>query len=214
MNTLSQPCHSNTHPSDEVQAAHLADTLIHWIKSRRSVGNVTIPAPTQSQIEQAISCAMTAPDHKKLKPWRFIITQGAARHQLGQSFLAAAEAKARRENKTLDDKTRQKTYQLPLRAPLIITVITNMQYHEKVPAYEQLLSTGAAVQNLILALQAQGFSSVWRTGLLANEPEVKRYFNVGADDYVAAFIYTGTSPCNMPIRGEMDTDGFIHFDEA
>ncbi|MBE8425006.1 nitroreductase family protein, partial [Leptospira borgpetersenii serovar Balcanica] len=139
----------------------------------------TIPAPKKNQLEVAIECAMTAPDHKKLQPWRFIVTEGQQRHALGRALLAAAEANALREGAELDERSAEKTLKMPLRAPMIITVVTNMQYHEKVPEFEQLLSAGAAVQNLILALKAQGFSTVWRTGPLANEPAVKTYFNVG-----------------------------------
>lgn len=190
--------------------------LLNWIQSRRSIGNLTIPAPNNDQIQAAIACAVCAPDHKKLQPWRFIVTTGNARHQLGKAMLAAAEAQAQRSSNLLDDATRQKTYQLPLRAPVIITVVTRMQYHEKVPPFEQMLSAGAAVQNLLLGLQAQGFASVWRTGPLANEPEVKRYFNVGAEDYVVAFVYTGSSPCQIPEReaGAIDTsvEALLRFD--
>lgn len=53
-----------------------AEALIGWINSRRSMGNLDMPAPTRPQIEAAIECAATAPDHKKLNPWRFIVTQG------------------------------------------------------------------------------------------------------------------------------------------
>ena len=186
--------------------------LITWSKSRRSIGNLSIPAPTESQIKAAIDCAVTAPDHKKLQPWRFIVTQGNARHDLGRAFLAAAEAQAAQEGETLSEKSRQKTYNMPLRAPVIITVVTQMQVHKKVPPFEQMLSTGAAVQNLILALKAQGFSTVWRTGLLCNEPAVKEYFGVGADDYVTAFVYTGSSPCDMPTRKPIDIEPLLRFE--
>ena len=186
--------------------------LINWIKSRRSIGNLSIPAPTESQIKAAIDCAVTAPDHKKLQPWRFIVTQGNARHDLGRAFLAAAEAQAAQEGEALSEKTRQKTYNMPLRAPVIITVVTQMQVHKKVPPFEQMLSAGAAVQNLILALQAQGFSTVWRTGLLCNEPAVKAYFGVGPDDYVTAFVYTGSSPCDMPTRKPIDIEPLLRFE--
>ncbi len=195
------------------QSAQVTDEqVINWIKSRRSIGNLTIPAPKQPQVEAAIECAMTAPDHKKLQPWRFIITEGPRRHAFGRALLAAAEAKALREGAELDERTAEKTLKMPLRAPMIITVVTRMQYHEKVPAFEQLLSTGAAVQNLILALKAQGFDTVWRTGPLANEPAVKSYFNVGAEDYVTAFVYVGSSHCQMPSRGNIDTANFITHD--
>lgn len=188
------------------------EQLINWIKSRRSIGNLTIPAPTPEQITAAVDCAVTAPDHKKLQPWRFIVTQGNARHELGRALLAAAEAKAAREGVALSEKDQQKTYNMPLRAPVIITVTTQMQAHEKVPHFEQLLSTGAAVQNLILALKAQGFSTVWRTGLLCNEPAVKAYFDVGEDDYVSAFVYTGSTHCDMPIRKPIDLEPLLRFE--
>lgn len=190
-----------------------SEQVINWIKSRRSIGNLSIPAPTHEQIKKAVACAMTAPDHKKLQPWRFIVTQGNARHQLGKALLAAAEDKALEKGESLSDKDRQKTYNLPLRAPVIITVVTKMQEHEKVPEFEQLLSAGAAVQNLILALKAQGFSTVWRTGLLANESAVKAYFGVSADDYVTAFVYTGSSACDFPKRDPLDVESVLRFEE-
>ena len=203
-NNTESPIMTNAQVTDE--------QLINWIKSRRSIGNLSIPAPTESQIKAAIDCAVTAPDHKKLRPWRFIVTQGNARHELGRAFLAAAEAQAVQEGEALSEKSRQKNYNMPLRAPVIITVVTQMQVHKKVPPFEQMLSTGAAVQNLILALQAQGFSTVWRTGLLCNEPAVKAYFDVGPDDYVTAFVYTGSSPCDMPTRKPIDIEPLLRFE--
>lgn len=204
-NNTESPIVTNSQVTDE--------QLINWIKSRRSIGNLSIPAPTESQIKAAIDCAVTAPDHKKLQPWRFIVTQGNARHELGRAFLVAAEAKAAQEGDTLSEKDRQKTYNMPLRAPVIITVVTQMQAHKKVPPFEQMLSAGAAVQNLILALKAQGFSTVWRTGLLCNEPAVKAYFDISADDYVTAFVYTGSSPCDMPTRKPIDIEPLMRFDQ-
>ncbi len=188
------------------------EQLINWIKSRRSIGNLSIPAPTHEQMKAAIDCAATAPDHKKLRPWRFIITEGNARHQLGRALLEAATIQAAREGETLSEKSQTKIRNMPLRAPVIITVVTHMQEHKKVPPFEQMLSAGAAVQNLILALKAQGFSTVWRTGPLCNEPAVKAYFDVSTDDYVTAFVYTGSSPCDMPVRKPIDIEPLLRFE--
>ncbi len=188
------------------------EQLINWINSRRSIGNLSIPAPTHEQIRAAISCAATAPDHKKLRPWRFIVTEGNARHQLGRALVAAAEAQAERDGEVLSEKSRKKAANLPLRAPVIITVVTHMQEHKKVPPFEQMLSAGSAVQNLILALKAQGFSTVWRTGLLCNEPAVKAYFDVSEEDYVTAFVYTGSSPCDTPARKPIDIEPLLRFE--
>ncbi|MEN6670536.1 nitroreductase [Psychrobacter sp. B38] len=204
----------NEAQNDEKLATHddTADTLIGWINSRRSMGNLDTPAPTRAQIVEAIECAATAPDHKKLRPWRFIVTEGEARHELGRALVEAAQAQAQQEGEVLSEKNIKKTQSMPLRAPLIITVVTKMQAHKKVPPFEQMLSAGAAVQNLILALKAQGFSTVWRTGLLCNEPAVKAYFDVGPDDYVTAFVYTGTSPKKEATRKPIDIEPLVRFE--
>ena len=57
--------------------------LLNFIKSRRSIGNLVAPAPTQAQIEQAIEVAMSAPDHKQLQPYRFVVLQNSALDELG-----------------------------------------------------------------------------------------------------------------------------------
>ena len=189
-----------------------SEAMIGWIGSRRSMGNLDTPAPTRAQIEAAIACAATAPDHKTLQPWRFIVTEGEARRQLGAALVSAAKAQAAQQGEVLTEKTIKKTHTMPLRAPVIITVVTNMQAHKKVPPFEQLLSAGAAVQNMLLALKAQGFSTVWRTGLLCNEPAVKAYFGVGSDDYITAFVYTGTSPKDEPTRKPIDIEPLIRFE--
>ena len=189
-----------------------SEEMIGWINSRRSMGNLDAPAPTHVQIEAAIGCAATAPDHKKLQPWRFIVTEGDARHELGHVLVQAAQEKAVQEGEELSEKDIEKTHNMPLRAPMIITVVTKIQAHKKVPPFEQILSAGAAVQNLILALKAQGFSTVWRTGLLCNEPAVKAYFNVGADDYVTAFVYTGTSPKDEATRKAIEIEPLVRFE--
>ena len=198
--------------TESINATVTDEQVINWIKSRRSIGNLNIPAPNQAQITAAIECAATAPDHKKLQPWRFVVTSGNARHRLGDALLIAAQDKANAEGRDLSEKERTKTKNMPLRAPMIITVVTHMQSHEKVPPFEQLLSAGAAVQNLILALKAQGFSTVWRTGLLCNEPAVKAYFDVSEHDYVTAFVYVGSSACDMPTRGAIDTAPLTRFE--
>ena len=189
-----------------------SEEMIGWINSRRSMGNLDAPAPTPAQVKTAIGCAATAPDHKKLQPWRFIVTEGDARHELGNALAEAAQAQAVQEGEALSKKDIEKAHNMPLRAPMIITVVTKIQAHKKVPPFEQMLSAGAAVQNLILALKSQGFSTVWRTGLLCNEPAVKAYFDVGPDDYVTAFVYTGTSFKDEAPRKAIDIESLVRFE--
>lgn len=49
--------------------------ILDFIKSRRSIGNLVAPAPNREQVEQAIEVALSAPDHKDLNPYRFIVLE-------------------------------------------------------------------------------------------------------------------------------------------
>ncbi len=180
--------------------------MIDFINSRRSMGNLTLPIPNQQQLEQVIACAMTAPDHKELKPYRFIILTDDGLTKFGEVLKQATLA----EGET-DDMALNKAQNMPKRAPMIIVCVTNYQHHPKVPEFEQLLSAGAGVQNLLLALQALGFASVWRTGLLANHPVVKKYFQVDDNNLVAGFIYVGTAGATLPPRKPINIPAFIDY---
>lgn len=183
--------------------------ILDFIKSRRSIGNLVAPAPTHAQVEQAIEVALSAPDHKDLNPYRFIVLENQALNNLGTALKNAAIAQGE-----TDEKTLKKAENMPLRAPMIIACVTDFKPHDKVPHWEQVAASSCAVQNLLLALSAQGFATVWRTGPLANAPEVKRYFNVTADNQVIAFVYVGTAVSTMPPRSKIDVTPFIVYDNG
>lgn len=180
--------------------------LLNFIKSRRSIGNLVAPAPTQAQIEQAIEVAMSAPDHKQLQPYRFVVLQNSALDELGQALCQASL-----DQGETDERTLTKTLAMPRRAPMIIACMTNYREHDKVPHWEQLASTAAATQNLLLALQALGYATVWRTGPLANAAAVKTYFGLEGDNQVVGFVYVGTPGTELPPRAPVLVDDFIDY---
>ena len=183
--------------------------ILDFIKSRRSIGNLVAPAPTHAQVEQAIEVALSAPDHKDLNPYRFIVLEKQALNTLGTALKNAAMAQGE-----TDDKTLAKAENMPLRAPMIIACVTDFKSHDKVPHWEQIAASSCAVQNLLLALTAQGFATVWRTGPLANAPAIKQLFNVTADNQVIAFVYVGTAVSTIPPRSKIDVTPFIVYDNG
>ena len=176
--------------------------ILDFIKSRRSMGNLTLPAPSREQIEQAIEVAMSAPDHKQLQPLCFVVLQGQALTALGEALKIASIAQG---------ETDEKTLAMPHRSPMIITCITRYREHDKVPKWEQLASVSASVQNMLLALQAQGFATVWRTGNLIGEPTIKAHFGVSDDNQIVGFVYVGTAGSQMPKRPAILVDDFIEY---
>lgn len=180
--------------------------ILNFIKARRSMGNLIAPAPNHEQVEQAIEVAMSAPDHKQLQPYRFVVLEGDALKKMGEALKLASIAQGE-----TDEKAITKALTMPLRAPMIITCITRYRPHDKVPVWEQLASASAAVQNLLLALQALGFATVWRTGSLIDESAVKAYFGVTDTNQIVGFIYVGTAGTSLPNRPPLLVDDFIEY---
>jgi nitroreductase len=87
-----------------------------------------------------------------------------------------------------------------LRAPLIIAVVAKIQAGNKIPAFEQMIAVGAAVENMFLAAHALGIGAMWKTGMPAYSPEVKHLLGFGEGDIVVAFLYLGRAERLPPPR--------------
>lgn len=187
--------------------------FITQIQSRRSIGKLSLPMPNSDELTAALHCAMTAPDHKVLRPYRFTVMTGKALDDFGEALLKAGLAKAEQDNEVLDDMTRTKLINMPKRAPMIITAATDYKVHPKVPKFEQLLCVGAVVQNLLLALHSMGYHTIWRSGDLCNEPVIKAHFGVSDENLICGFVYVGSSDVIMPERERVDLASFVKFYE-
>lgn len=168
------------------------DTLTALV-SRTSQGALIEPAPSAEVLDKAFQAALRAPDHKLLRPWRYLVISGEARQRLGEVFLQAGL----QDNPALVDVEQQRLLKMPLRAPMIMVAITVHKADPKVPDVEQVLSTGAAVQNFLLAMHAQGFGSMWRTGWVVEHALVKQALGLQANESIAGFVYLGT-PATAP----------------
>ena len=97
----------------------------------------------------------------------------------------------------------------PFRAPLLVLALTTIQDHPKVPHFEQILSTGAAVQNFLLSLQAQGFASMWRSGAVVESNWLKQQFGLKEQDLISGIIYIGTAAKTIAPRAEIESQDFL-----
>jgi nitroreductase len=144
-------------------------------------------APSREHLAQVLQCAVRAPDHGRLRPWRFMLIEGDQRRQFGG--LLAASALRRVPGLSASDLQRERDK--ALRAPLIILVACRVVPGTKVPAIEQVLAAGAATQNILLALHALGYAAAWKTGEAAYDAEVKQALGLAADDHIVGLVYTG-----------------------
>ena len=162
--------------------------LIDGILSRQSVAGLGEPAPSSAVLHRAFRCALAAPDHGRLRPWRFVVCHGEERPKLGKLL---GQSMKRRQPDATEDMIAQEEARA-LRAPLIITALCRPPSTERIPEIEQMLAVGAAVQNMCLALHADGFGAIWRTGPAAYDPEVAAALGFGPSARIVGFIYVGT----------------------
>lgn len=151
------------------------------------------PAPDEAAERRLIEAALRAPDHGRLRPWRFLSVRGEGRKKLGEVLASALKRRDPQASPDLLERERQK----PLRAPLILIVAARITANPKIPAVEQLLSAGAAAQNIMIACHALGFGAMWKTGDSAYDNGVKKALGLLATDEVVGFLYIGT-PKSMP----------------
>jgi nitroreductase len=94
------------------------------------------PGPSDAQLSLILDAGLRAPDHGRLRPWRFVVVRGGARDALGELLAAAA---LRRVPPTPEDKI-ERYRTLPRLAPLVIAVGAKVVPEHPVPVVEQLLS--------------------------------------------------------------------------
>lgn len=163
--------------------------LFDAIASRSTAKSVAEPGPSAAELERLLQAAARAPDHGRLKPWRFIVVNGTAR----ESF-ANLVAEARRDQiPTFTDEQMELEREKIRRSPSIVIAACAVRKDiPKVPEIEQVIAVGAAVENLLLAANDLGYGVMWKTGAPAYSARVKAAVGLAADDHIVAILHLGT----------------------
>jgi len=153
---------------------------IEYLLTRRSAKFVQAPGPTEEHLAQILQAAMSAPDHGRLRPWRFALIRGEAIGRLADLALNAAKA----AGLPLTPQKEASTRQWLAEVPLMIAIACRLRYtNTKVPEHEQLLATGAAVANMLNAAHMLGYGAYWSTGLGTYIDEVNEALGFDSLDY-------------------------------
>ena len=156
-------------------------------------------------MKKVYQAALRAPDHAWLRPSSFIEIQGKGLDKLSKAFVDFAE-----ENiaNLLPEKL-ERYKNAPFRAPMVIVLVNTPKEHPKVPEVEQIMSTAAAAENILLALHALGYGGIWRTGSFAFNKKIGKFLDLGEGQNVVGYLYVGT-PQGAPKRlPEFNIDDFV-----
>ncbi len=163
--------------------------LFDAIDTRSSAARLTLPGPSPEELERLLRAADHAPDHGRLKPWRFIVPSGSAR----ESFANAAAAAKRARLPAMTEEQVAAERDKFLRSPTVVVAACVVdRASTKVPEIEQVIAVGAAVENLFLAAHGLGFGVMWKTGAAAYDPAVKAVLGLQPSDHIVAILHLGT----------------------
>jgi nitroreductase len=186
------------------------DAAIAALLGRRSVSPrlLTEPGPSSRDLQIIVAAGLRAPDHGRLRPWRFIAVDGAARADLGAIFAHAFAA--RHPDATAEQLARERAK--PSRAPLVLAVAAAITHdHPSVRVIDQQLAAGAAAMNLLNAAHVLGYGGMWLTGESCHDPAIKQALGLQPGDFIAGWLYLGTPPSDpLPAPDRPDPSTALH----
>jgi nitroreductase len=174
--------------------------LYEAILSRQTMPKVRQDPLPRELIERLLNAAVQAPNHHRTRPWRFIVLTGTARVRLGE---ISANALARRDPAATGAALESERMK-PLRAPVIVAVGIDLADQPKISEMENICAGAAAVENLLLAAQAEGLGAVWRTGAPVLDPEVKLFLGLQPTQHLIALVYLGYPDGEIPAPNRPD----------
>lgn len=153
---------------------------------------MTAPGPSREQLLVLLRAALRVPDFLNLRPYRFLVAQDQGLVRLGEAMQRAALASGR----PASDVERAK--RMPLRAPLIVIVISSPKTSDVVSLFDQHLCAACAAHAIELAATAMGFAGIWRTGWPATDANLAKELGLRPAESIVAFLYLGTSAGPAP----------------
>ncbi|NDY91486.1 nitroreductase family protein [Ideonella livida] len=190
---------------DDALLVSLCDALIH---SRQHVGpkHLAEPGPDEATLRDLLAAAAAAPDHGRITPWRFLVLGPQARQRLSQVFVDSLLARDPQAYPDQVEDARKKAF----RGPVLLMAIARLDgLDPDIPAWERLLSLGAALQNLLLAAQARGLGSGVTSGRALQCERLRQAFDIAPGEQAVCFITLGTPSRSKPARPRPAVEDFV-----
>jgi len=175
--------------------------------TRRSVGKIRADPVAREVVDEVLAAAIQAPNHHLTEPWRFVVLTGAARRSVGEAHAAAVR---RKRPDCGADVIAREAARLE-RAPIVIACIVTGDGADPVRAREDRDAVAAAIQNLLLAAHARGLATMWRTGEIVDEDEVRANLGLGPAHAIVAFVYLGIADLVPPPRERSPVSTFVEW---
>ena len=179
-------CEPNTQSRPSFDAVHATIAGRANVSPKRLVA----PGPSTQQLNTLLAMAAAAPDHGHLLPWRFVLIPQEQRHRLGDAFVSALIGRDPYATQEQIESAAEKAHRAPL---LLLAVACFGNPDSGIPEFEQLVSLGAAIQNLLLSATAMGFGSGLTSGKAMSSVPLRALFQLRENESAITFINIGTA---------------------
>ncbi len=163
--------------------------IYSFLLSRRSASILSEPSPSPAELEKILALSVTVPDHGGLRPYRFVVIEGAARDAFGEALINAADEDRPAK---LDDKVKPKIKAKAFAAPLQALIIFSPVANEKIPEWEQMAAASCTGFALTLGANALGYGAVWKNFAYEPGTALKEICSLQAHEKLLGWVNIGT----------------------
>lgn len=161
--------------------------LTDLLLDRASTDRLVEPAPSGEMLALVLSAALRAPDHGRMRPWRFVTISGKNRAGFADLLVEAMQRTDPDVSAAKLEKRRDRYREVPMTIVLGMT----LQDGAKIPVHEQVMAAAAGYMNVLNALHAEGFGAIWVSGVFQNDPEFRRALGFSENQKIAGFLQVG-----------------------
>jgi coenzyme F420-0:L-glutamate ligase / coenzyme F420-1:gamma-L-glutamate ligase len=200
------------------------------ISARRTVREFGPQAVPRAVIAEAVAAALTAPvphgSRHRIRPWVWVVLQSPAAKRSLLGAMAEAWVRDLRADGTPEPTITRRLARsdallgaAPALALPFLTMAGADRYPDQLRSRAErdmfLLATGAAVQNFMLALHAQGYGSAWVSSSLFCQPEAAQALGMDAQTWLAMGIVAlgAPAPGEAPPRPSLDLTAHLRFSD-
>jgi coenzyme F420-0:L-glutamate ligase/coenzyme F420-1:gamma-L-glutamate ligase len=202
----------------------LMNHIMDSIKERRSIRNYSSRKVSTDILRQVLKAARWAPSAHNAQPWRFIVlTDASLKRKLSKAMadmwiadmITDGLASETRENQ------RKASVERFTRAPVLIVACLTMkdmiryedESRQKSERNLAVQSLGAAVQNMLLAVHANGLGACWFCAPIFCKETVRKILKIPDDVEPQALITLGypTEKPHAPSRKPFENYSYLNY---
>ncbi|KZL20200.1 putative NAD(P)H nitroreductase YdjA [Pseudovibrio axinellae] len=181
-----------------------AQQLVEIIRTRTSapLRHMSPPGPNADELKLIVEAAAAAPDHGRLHPFRIMEIPADARNALGALFEEGVKAAHEAPTEEALSRAREKAQ----RGPVLLVLVGCFHGADEtsIPKYEQMISAGTALQNMVLVAHTLGYASRITSGTTARSAIFHKGLGLSENEEFLCFISLGKVDEARPAKGRQE----------